>query len=97
MLANISEINEAVKIINKYHKKIVIMHCTLCYPTKVSDANLKSISFIKKKFPNYSIGLSDHTLETLTPSLAIALGALAIEKHFTINKKLKKVQIIGCQ
>ena len=88
--ANISEINEAVKIINKYHKKIVIMHCTLCYPTKVSDANLKSISFIKKKFPNYSIGLSDHTLETLTPSLAIALGALAIEKHFTINKKLKK-------
>ena len=88
--ANISEINEAVKIINKYHKKIVIMHCTLCYPTKVSDANLKSISFIKKKFPNYSIGLSDHTLETLTPSLAIALGAMVIEKHFTINKKLKK-------
>lgn len=88
--ANISEINDAVKIINKYHKKIVIMHCTLCYPTKVSDANLKSITFLKKKFPNYNIGLSDHTLETLTPALATSMGAMVIEKHFTINKKLKK-------
>jgi sialic acid synthase SpsE len=66
------------------------MHCTLCYPTKVEDANLRSIIFLKKKFPKYPIGLSDHTLDTLTPSLAVALGALAIEKHFTINKKLKK-------
>ena len=88
--ANIFEIEDAVKIINKYHKKIVIMHCTLCYPTKVSDANLKSITFLKKKFSNYNIGLSDHTLETLTPVLAVSMGAMAIEKHFTINKKLKK-------
>jgi N,N'-diacetyllegionaminate synthase len=88
--ANISEINSAVKIINKYHKKIIIMQCTLCYPTKVSDANLRSISYLKKKFPKYDIGLSDHTLETLTPALAISMGAMAIEKHFTINKKLKK-------
>ena len=95
--ANIAEIDDAIKIINKYHKKIVIMHCTLCYPTKILDANLKSIIYLKKKFPKYSIGLSDHTLETLTPVLAVSMGALAIEKHFTINKKLKKVQIIGCQ
>lgn len=88
--ANISEINDAIKIINKYHKKIVIMHCILCYPTKIGDANLKSIPYLKKNFPNYNIGLSDHTLETLTPSLGVSLGAMAIEKHFTINKKLKK-------
>ncbi len=88
--ANVSEITEAIKIINKYHNKVVIMHCTLCYPTKVSDANLKSIIYLKKKFPKNKIGLSDHTLETLTPALAISLGAMAIEKHFTINKKLKK-------
>ncbi len=88
--ANVAEIDDAIKIINKYHKKIVIMHCTLCYPTKILDANLKSIIYLKKKFPKYSIGLSDHTLETLTPVLAVSMGALAIEKHFTINKKLKK-------
>jgi N,N'-diacetyllegionaminate synthase len=88
--ANISEINDAIKIINKYHKKIVIMHCVLCYPTKAEDINLKSIPYLKKNFPIYNIGLSDHTLETLTPSLGISLGAMAIEKHFTINKKLKR-------
>ena len=88
--ANVQEIKEAIKIINKFHNKIVIMHCILCYPTKIHNSNLKSISFLKKKFPKYPIGLSDHTLETLTPALAVSFGALAIEKHFTINKKLKK-------
>lgn len=88
--ANIKEINEAIKIINNFHDKIVIMHCILCYPTKIQNSNLKSISFLKKKFPKYPIGLSDHTLETLTPALAVSLGAIAIEKHFTINKKLMK-------
>lgn len=88
--ANLSEIKDAIKIINKYHQKIVIMHCTLCYPTNVIDANLRSITFIKKNFRNYHVGLSDHTLETLTPALAVSLGAMVVEKHFTINKKLKK-------
>ena len=88
--SEVNEISKAIKIIKKYHHKIVIMHCTLCYPTKIYDANLSSITFLRKKFPKYPIGLSDHTLEISTPALAVALGALVVEKHFTINKKLKK-------
>lgn len=88
--SDISEIKSAIKIIKKFHNKIVIMHCTLCYPTKISDVNLNSIAFLKKKFPKYKIGLSDHSLETITPALAVSMGAMAVEKHFTINKKLKK-------
>ena len=88
--ANINEIKDAVKLISKYNKKIVIMHCILCYPTKMQDANLKSITLLKKKFPKIPIGFSDHTLGTLAPTIASSLGASVIEKHFTINKKLKK-------
>ena len=48
--SNLNEINDAVKIINKWETKILIMHCTLCYPTKPKDANLKAINTIKKNF-----------------------------------------------
>lgn len=88
--SNIYEIKEAIKIIQKYHSKIVIMHCTLCYPTKIEDANLLSILKLRETFPKIPIGLSDHTLGVEIPLISFALGAKVVEKHFTINKKLKK-------
>ena len=66
------------------------MHCTLCYPTKYKDANLSALIELNKKFPNYILGLSDHTIGTIASSASILLGTRVIEKHFTINKKLKK-------
>jgi sialic acid synthase SpsE len=89
--SNMQEILNAVNLIKKNgNTKICIMHCTLCYPTKFEDANLEAIIDIKKKFPNYILGLSDHTLGTLVAPASILYGVTVIEKHFTINKKLKK-------
>jgi N-acetylneuraminate synthase len=90
--SNIDEIKKAVKILSKKTKKIVIMHCVLNYPTKDNDANLGMISDLKKKFPNYLHGYSDHTLpdpNMINLTTAYLLGAKVIEKHFTNNKKLK--------
>jgi sialic acid synthase SpsE len=89
--SNIKEIENAVNLIRKKkNNKIIIMHCTLCYPTNAKNANLTAINHLKKKFPNYLIGLSDHTLGIEVPSAAPLLGVEVIEKHFTFNKKLKK-------
>jgi len=89
--SNMKEIEEAVNVIkNNGNNKIVIMHCTLCYPTDPRDANLSAINDLKKKFPNYMIGLSDHTIGIEIPSASPLLGVVVIEKHFTFNKKLKK-------
>ena len=89
--SNIQEIKNAVNLIKKYkNEKIIIMHCTLCYPTKIENANLSAILDIKKHFPNYMTGLSDHTIGIEIPSAAPLLGIEVIEKHFTFNKKLKK-------
>jgi len=71
------------------NKKICIMHCTLCYPTKVQDANLGALKDLKENF-KYLLGLSDHTLGTLVPSASVLYGVRAIEKHFTYDKSLKK-------
>ncbi|MDC1163857.1 N-acetylneuraminate synthase family protein [Candidatus Pelagibacter sp.] len=89
--SNISEIKDAVKFLNKNGSfKVCIMHCTLCYPTKPKDSNLSALNDIRKHFTNNLLGLSDHTLGTNIAPASILYGVRVIEKHFTINKKLKK-------
>ena len=88
--SNINEISNAVKLIEKFHNKICIMHCTLTYPTPDSDANLGAIQDLQNRFKNFYIGFSDHTLGIEIPASSVALGVRIIEKHFTYNKKLKK-------
>ena len=60
-MASIQEIKKAIKEINKFHKKIIILHCVSGYPTELKDINLSKISVLKKEFKKYLIGLSDHT------------------------------------
>jgi sialic acid synthase SpsE len=89
--SNIKEIKSAYSYLKKNGaKNICIMHCTLCYPTLPSDANLSALVDIKNNFPNTVLGLSDHTLGTAIASSSLHYGVRVIEKHFTINKKLKK-------
>lgn len=66
---------------------ITILHCNSAYPTPQEQIKLDTISHIKSKF-NVKVGLSDHTLSTLTPALAVMNGAECIEKHFTLSKSM---------
>ncbi len=89
--SNLSEVKKAVDYIVSFgNKQICIMQCTLCYPTKSEDANLGALLDLKNNFPNYLLGLSDHTLGTAIPSASVLYGVRAIEKHFTYDKFLKK-------
>ena len=90
--ATIKEIKFALKILSLPKNKVCLMHCVLNYPTKDKIANLGYIKILQRFFKGYIIGYSDHTLidQNLTAlSLADDLGAQIIEKHFTLNKKLK--------
>lgn len=86
-MASLKEIKKAIEIIERHHKKIVILHCVSNYPTKMEDTDLKKIDILKKKFKRYSIGLSDHTNNIYSSIASIPIGVCAIEKHFTIDKK----------
>ena len=89
--SNLSEIKKTVKFLEKKNvKKLCIMQCTLSYPTEKKDANLSVLLKFKKEFKKYLIGLSDHTLGVNVPISSVLLGSRVIEKHFTIDKKLKK-------
>ena len=83
------EIDEAVRTIEaEGNKQIVIMQCTLHYPTEFKDANLRVIPTFAKMYPDYLTGLSDHTPGINIPPAAVALGARVIEKHYTTDKNL---------
>jgi len=86
-MATMMEINNAIKIIERHHKKIIILHCVSNYPTEIKDTSLKKIKILKEKFKKYYIGLSDHTNNIFSSIAALSLGVCAIEKHFTIDNK----------
>ena len=88
-MANIVELNSAIKAIRSCNNnKILIMHSVSSYPTPVNETNLSVINQLQKKY-QYPIGFSDNGAPELAPILSVALGAKLIEKHFTINKKMK--------
>ena len=63
------------------------MHCVSSYPLNNENANLKRISYLKL-LTKHKVGYSDHTESLIAPSAALALGAIAIEKHFTTDNNL---------
>ena len=83
-------VNYIKKIDKNCHKYVSLMHCNSSYPLKISEANLSQIQFLKKEYPKFNIGYSDHTIGIDASICAISLGAKILEKHFTINKKLSK-------
>ena len=90
--SDINEIGKTLKFLKECgtgEDKVCIMHCTLCYPTKPEDANLSAILDIKKNFPGYLLGLSDHTLGIDVALAASMYGLAIIEKHYTYDKSLK--------
>lgn len=88
-MASEDEINEAVTVAREAGcSEILLFHCISSYPAPIEQANLYQMLNLKKKF-NVSIGLSDHTIGNTAAITATALGASAIEKHFTLNRKEK--------
>jgi N,N'-diacetyllegionaminate synthase len=85
--STIKDIKFALKIIKKKRNKIYLMQCSSAYPTPVEHSNINTI----KEFSRLAdgTGFSDHTLNNEPAIVAIALGAEYIEKHFTLNRKMR--------
>ena len=85
-MSSLEEIDEALKTIREISDQdVLLFHCISSYPTPTSESNLGNINFLKAKF-GVQVGLSDHTTSNLAATLAIGMGAVAIEKHFKLDE-----------
>ena len=70
----------------KINQTLVLLHCVSSYPVPNEQANLASIMYLKKMFPDAVVGYSDHTIGITSAVLSVTAGARVVEKHFTLDK-----------
>ena len=89
--STLSEIDKCINFLIKKGtalKEITLLQCNSEYPSPFVDINLKVMETLKKNFDT-DIGISDHSLGIEVPIAAAALGAKIIEKHVTLNNRMK--------
>ena len=88
-MAGQKELDDALDVISKHHSNISILHCVSQYPTDPVNVNLRTMDWLRENYPQYRIGYSDHTIGISIPVAAAAMGAEIIEKHVTIDRRMK--------
>lgn len=82
------EIAEALDVVRRYHDQIVLLQCTSAYPTEYRDVHLRVLGELRRRFEVH-VGLSDHTPGGAVALAAVALGAVVVEKHVTLDRGLR--------
>lgn len=85
-MATFDEIVEAVQaVLSTGNSELILLHCLVGYPAPAEDANLRVIETLRQAF-GCLVGFSDHTQGSLSACLAVALGAVAVERHLTLDR-----------
>lgn len=83
-MSNMTEISDAIQVVQQ-DCLITLLHCTSSYPCRLEDVNLQAMVSLKRcALP---VGYSDHTNGITVAIAAVALGAVVIEKHLTLDRK----------
>lgn len=80
------EIKAAVRAVGT--RKLLIAHTTSAYPCPPAELNLRMITTLRKAFPTVPIGYSGHEADITATCAAVALGAMFVERHTTLDRKL---------
>lgn len=90
-MSTLGDIEGALRVLEASgtdRKDVTVLHCNTEYPTPIDDVNLRAMTSIRDAF-QVGIGYSDHTLGIEVPIAAVAMGAICIEKHFTLDRNMK--------
>ena len=84
-MSELLEIDRAVAALGK--EQLIIMHCVSIYPAAPGQVNLRCINTLRERY-GVPVGYSGHELDTLVSAVAVAMGASAVERHFTLGRGL---------
>lgn len=90
-MSDMEEVAAAIRVLTDTGTKkenIILLHCNTEYPTPMSDVNLRAMLTMHQEL-GVRVGYSDHTEGIEIPIAAVALGAVVIEKHFTLDKNME--------
>ena len=88
-MCEMAEIGEAIRVLRENGtEEITLLHCNTEYPTPFEDVNLRAMETMREAF-GLEVGYSDHTQGIAVPVAAAALGAVVIEKHFTLDRSME--------
>lgn len=92
-MSTLKDIEEAIRILDEKNlrnygtpNELILLHCNSQYPVQPEYVNLTFIQQLKKLYPQYRIGFSDHQNGISLAPVAVALGAEVLEKHITLNR-----------
>jgi N,N'-diacetyllegionaminate synthase len=89
-MATLGEIEAAIGVLEQSgtpRTNMTVLHCTTEYPTPMYEVNLRAMQGIHAAF-GVAVGYSDHTFGIEVAIAAVAMGAIVIEKHFTLDRNL---------
>lgn len=90
-MCNLADVEAAINVMlaaGLERSQLTVLHCNTEYPTPMTDVNLRAMNTIGQAF-GVQVGYSDHTLGIEVPIAAVALGAVCIEKHFTLDRSME--------
>jgi len=87
-MASLEDIDDALEVLGKERKDIVILQCISQYPADMDNVNLRVMHTLREKYQKIT-GFSDHTPGIIASVAASVMGAAVIEKHITISRAMK--------
>ena len=85
-MSTIDQIDRAIDVLGT--DRLVIMHATSTYPMEPEEANLRMIPALRERFPGVPVGYSGHERGLQISLAAVALGAVAVERHITLDRTM---------
>jgi N-acetylneuraminate synthase len=86
-MSGMDDVERAATTLREHGSELLVMQCTSNYPCPPELVNLRAMAAMGERL-GAPYGLSDHTPDVWTSVAAVALGAVAVEKHFTLSKRL---------
>ena len=85
-MSTIDQIDAAIEILGT--DRLVLLHATSTYPMEPGEANLRMIPALRDRYPGVPVGYSGHERGLQISLAAIALGAVAVERHITLDRTM---------
>lgn len=86
-MSEMDEIADAVATVRRHHDQLVLLQCTSAYPCDNADLNLRAMETLRRAF-DVPVGYSGHERGLSPTEAAVALGAVVVERHFTLDRTL---------